>query len=199
MAFVTPTNATVGSVLTASKYNQEVVDNTQTLFDTLGLTLIERKAANTASSISFDNVFTTLYLNYLVKLNITSFSASNDPTWRYRNAGSDVSTALYAYKALMSSSNGSTIGEDFQANGRTQTSASLLASNTSAAFSATIEIHNPQIATETIATTAGVMGLGNLYRGAFAYNASTTFDGFSIISSSGTFNYVCSVYGYKGV
>jgi hypothetical protein len=28
MAFVTPTNVTVGSVLTASKYNQEVVDNT---------------------------------------------------------------------------------------------------------------------------------------------------------------------------
>jgi hypothetical protein len=27
MAFVTPTNVTVGSVLTASKYNQEVVDN----------------------------------------------------------------------------------------------------------------------------------------------------------------------------
>ena len=28
MAFVTPTNVTVGSVLTASKYNQEVVENT---------------------------------------------------------------------------------------------------------------------------------------------------------------------------
>jgi hypothetical protein len=31
MAFVTPTDVTVGSVLTASKYNQEVVENTKTL------------------------------------------------------------------------------------------------------------------------------------------------------------------------
>ena len=31
MAFVTPTNVTVGSVLTASKYNQEVVENTSVL------------------------------------------------------------------------------------------------------------------------------------------------------------------------
>ena len=32
MAFVTPTDVTVGSVLTASKYNQEVVDNTASLY-----------------------------------------------------------------------------------------------------------------------------------------------------------------------
>jgi hypothetical protein len=35
MAFVTPTDVTVGSVLTASKYNQEVVENTKVIRDSI--------------------------------------------------------------------------------------------------------------------------------------------------------------------
>ena len=60
MAFVTPTNVTVGSVLTASKYNQEVVDNVISLprgfvdLDELASNLtMTATTADTGLSVSF--------------------------------------------------------------------------------------------------------------------------------------------------
>jgi hypothetical protein len=50
MAFVTPTDVTVGSVLTASKYNQEVVENTD---------VIRAAQVNVASTLKEDTFNTT--------------------------------------------------------------------------------------------------------------------------------------------
>ena len=50
MAFVTPTNVTVGSVLTASKYNQEVVENVSVL--PRGLIATARQTGSNQGSIT---------------------------------------------------------------------------------------------------------------------------------------------------
>ena len=70
MAFVTPTNVTVGSVLTASKYNQEVVDNIDALYGTvkrfafnertIDLTNINTGVVSTATEVFTDLSFTSL-------------------------------------------------------------------------------------------------------------------------------------------
>jgi hypothetical protein len=60
MAFVTPTNVTVGSVLTASKYNQEVVDNVTEIYAARRLGLETRTTnytANQTALASASNVF----------------------------------------------------------------------------------------------------------------------------------------------
>ena len=73
MAFVTPTNVTVGSVLTASKYNQEVVENVSVL--PRGIVARESKtAADTTTtnkdllSVTFTAVSGRLYRVDLIGL-----------------------------------------------------------------------------------------------------------------------------------
>jgi hypothetical protein len=67
MAFVTPTDVTVGSVLTASKYNQEVVDNTLDLRSRDGLIYITSQTIS-GTTLTLDNVFTTNFFAYRIHI-----------------------------------------------------------------------------------------------------------------------------------
>lgn len=48
-----------------------------------------------ASNVALNGVFTSAYTNYRVMVNYSSFSANNDTFLRFRNAGTDSSTAYY--------------------------------------------------------------------------------------------------------
>jgi hypothetical protein len=63
MAFVTPTDVTVGSVLTASKYNADVVANMK------AMGLVHITSANiSGTTVTLDNIFTTTYRAYRIHL-----------------------------------------------------------------------------------------------------------------------------------
>lgn len=75
MAWVTPTSVSTGSVLTASRYNQDVVDNTKAL----ALRHIKTQTIGSGvSSVDVTGVFSADYDNYLVTVTNVDHSGTNN-------------------------------------------------------------------------------------------------------------------------
>ena len=199
MAFVTPTNVTVGSVLTASKYNQEVVDNTQALYDAIGLWLVKTQTYSAAANMTIDDAFSSEYDNYRV---IIRFAPSGAPTTMplvFRTGGVDNTSALYGYKVVRFSSNETSLTGQSQTNGRTQTAASIIGGTVGAGVnnSVTIDIVAPFLAQPTTALGFLTPEVGNVETIGIGHTGSTSFDGFKITPSTGTLTGSIAVYGYK--
>lgn len=160
-----------------------------------GMVLLNTTSFSAVASQSISSVFSSTYDNYKIELSITANSAGPNIQLRFRDAGGDVSTALYGYRVKNFSSLGS--GSDGDVQGRTQTLALLTPQGLGTPFGTSLEIFAPNLASFTMGVNNGSVEVGNYYLGAFAYNATTQFTGFSIISSTGTITGKVSTYGYN--
>ena len=149
-----------------------------------------------ASSISLNGVFSATYNNYCFKFSTSAISTTNNILFRLRSAGSDTSTSTYLQSSLISSDN--TASASYE----TATSLELMFSTRSANADTmvNVELQNPFLAVFTNYQTrswhiANSQAWLQYLKGGYQSGA-TSFDGMSIVCSTGNITGRVSVYGY---
>jgi hypothetical protein len=170
-------------------YTQSILDGKFSPITTTGMVLLNTTTATTASTVSFDNVFSSTYKDYIVNVSGT-MSVDTYLSMRLRVGGVDSSATNYAFQR--DSSFGSTAS--FSSN----TSQSLwqVTRGTTTGFSGQINLYAPQLAQITAINTNGGHQ-GQFTRIAGVNSLTTQFDGFTIYPDSGTITGTIKVYGYK--
>lgn len=161
-----------------------------------GLTLItSATAANTATSLSINNCFSATYTNYLILSDMKAATESGY-TFKLRVSSTDSSTGYYS-SGFWNSSASSTLQALAAANA---TSFNLRDIGTDQALH-TIYVSQPFGAIDTTILCNGIQGWAGsntetvINNG--AHHVSTSYDGFSLISSSGNLTGTVRVYGYS--
>jgi hypothetical protein len=165
---------------------------------TAGLTLINTTSFTAQSTVSIDNVFSATYRNYVVIYDLTSATNDNNHSLRLRVGGVDNSTASSYKSATTFMLDNNTSGN----NNSTGTTSWLVGTtkSTDAQWSR-VELHFfapfETQRTNLLRFSIGVSGGGNLFSeySNQGHNAASSFDGFTIIFSSGTVNGSVFVYG----
>ena len=161
------------------------------------LTLITTAtAANTTTTLSVNNCFTSTYDNYLIEMNMIGASEAN-LTLRLRLSGTETS-ANYAWSGILIDSDSSTVSGVI---GNATTSFGLRDVNTEYG-SYKIDVFYPQVAQPTNVHITAVEKAGASVKSSYfsaggIQNATTQFDGFTVISSSGNLTGSVKVYGYS--
>ena len=151
----------------------------------------------TSSAVNINNCFSATYLNYMFLINITAVSAASpDLTMRMRVGGTDNSSANYNINEL--ANNGATVsgyrdaaGTSFLIGNASTSTAQFLASQGT--------FLDPFIATPTKLLSHHIVNsstTNNQKTTGQYHNVSTSYDGFSIIPSTGTISGKVRVYGY---
>jgi len=160
---------------------------------TPGITLIATQNPSVSSSVIFNNCFSSTYENYLINVKGT-YSAATSLSFRLRVAASDNTTSNYLANRLVA--NGGTIsGTAFTATSFQQ----VAYSTNDDANALTLTIFSPQLTARTSFVGSGISQsstITNLLTSGF-FNATTSFDGFTLLPASGTFTGTVRVYGYK--
>jgi hypothetical protein len=195
-----PTGPVGAGVAAGGTTGQALTKNSGTDYDTTwtttpasGLTLINTTTFSAVSSQSVNNVFTSAYANYKIDLTITAKSANGAVNLRYRVGGTDNATSDYNVGATIARTS-TTVGGD---GGAGATSFMAVHSNV-APCGGTYQIYSPQLANQTLATYGSMGGDTSTYfslTGGCQFAAATVFDGFSLISASGTITGTIRVYG----
>ena len=176
----------------------DAIDATVFALPSSGMTLINTTTFSAVSSQSINNVFTSTYQNYQIILNVTNKSAVGAVNFRYRASGTDSTTAVYNQAGFYSTSN-SGQGYDVGVN-QTQFN-SWGTQNTGKNISLIANVFNPEIAATSDMTLhyfgGDVNGFYFNYLASNTYQATTSFDGFTLISASGTITGTVRVYGVK--
>jgi hypothetical protein len=187
------TTYTAGEVLTAASLN----DNFSFAALNGGLVCVKAETAFSAvTSVTADDVFTSSYTNYLIKL-ICNTSTTNDVLMKFRASGVATSTNYNRQRLVF---NLSTVSTDQLT---AQTSLNLGATNGAFEQSNELNIYNPQIATATNIYCLSQNNFANYTTGnaglVFSANqsASTAFDGIEFTVATGTFTGKYSIYGYS--
>jgi hypothetical protein len=165
---------------------------------TQGLTLINTTSFSGVSSQSINDVFSATYTNYQVLIEFRP-SANAAIDLRFRVAGADNSTSNYSNALYNYTSSGG-------GGGQTADNAVSYA-RVDAGFTGTdgvtfLTIFNP-FATQKTSIITRTEGFGSSNPilttsfGGNVFNATTSFTGFSLIRSSGTFTGSVSVYGFN--
>ena len=163
--------------------------------DVPGMVLLNTISFNAVSAVSFNDVFTSDYVNYKVLFDITP-STSFGIAIRFRAAGTDTSTGYNTQIVRGSSTNVTGVRPDANATSARITGQDSIGT-TRTTFLA-LEIQQPQLSSiTTFSSTFGDNGqLVLLLNG--AQTSTTSFDGITISpSSAGTFSGKISVYGYN--
>lgn len=149
------------------------------------------------SSISVNGIFSADFDNYRIVISefTGSVAGGADLQMKLRAAGTDNSTN-YAFSYLYSTN--TTSGRTYNS-GQTSLPIGSVAGTYKASM-LTLDVINPFLAIETSMHTVG-SGWGTtaniVYMGAATHLVSTSYDGFSINPSSGTFTGTIRVYGYR--
>jgi hypothetical protein len=161
-----------------------------------GLVHIETQSFSAVASQSFNDVFSATYDNYKVIIYSGNNSNTANVTFRFRALNADNSTSNYfLQRSIVNQTGTASAGAD---NG---TTSFQLNSNISGAalFRHTIDILDPKSNSNASIYGSGfsdVSGYGTRFYGG-VFNANTSFDGFSLINSSGNFSATVSIYGYR--
>jgi len=156
-----------------------------------GLTLINTTTVTSQSTVSFNNVFSATYQNYMIMVAAT-FTSDIVTTMRLRVGGVDTVGTDYEnqfLKALHTTVSASRFTGD-----NTWNYGSASAGNT--AF-ASITLTNPFAAARTSFVASGVRQGPELDLRAGQHTSSTSFDGISFLASSGTFTGKIRIYGVQ--
>jgi hypothetical protein len=145
-----------------------------------------------ASSISLNGCFTSTYDNYHISLKLTPSTAIT-ATIRFRTNGTDNSSSTYKYIVK----NFSSAGADETYISRTGTSSELNRDTGTTQISWEGILRNPMLAIQTHLNLTGTGSVGNYFLNATSFDNTTTFDGFSLIASTGNITGSIRVYGYK--
>ena len=161
-----------------------------------GLTLITTSSPSAVASVSINNCFSATYQNYRVIINYTSgVGADQMTTMRLRVSGTDSSTS---YKSVQVGygSGAATSGADIAGTDEWY----VTYYNTGTGSTVAIDIGNPFTATPTSAfiNSGYVSSISNYYvQSNFdVHTASTSYDGFTILTTGTSFTGNIRVYGY---
>jgi hypothetical protein len=157
----------------------------------VGLVHINTTTFSAASTVSVDNVFTTTYDYYRVMIFLTAGS-NTYLNARLRVGGADNSTSNYASGQVYGAFGSTTLGNDNA--GTTLTSWRFGFSNPNVSMAC--DIFNPRLATNTqfngsltrIDTQSTMNG---------SFNATTAFDGLTLLPAVGTISGNIKIYGYR--
>lgn len=174
------------------------IDTTAASTFTGGLIKINSTTFSAVSSQSFNNVFSSTYLHYLLVATIISTN-DTDVNFRWRVSGSDNSTSNYSWASAGIFATGSTLSYGVSNNAA---QFRLLGSNAANSQKfGTFTLYNP-FATDTsgiTGTLAFSSGTANYFGGSLGggFNGTTSFDGFTIYPAAGTISGTVKVYGIK--
>jgi hypothetical protein len=165
-----------------------------------GLTLIKTDSFSAVSSVNVDSVFSATYDNYRVLCNITNASADCVIYLKLR-AGTDSSAGYYTGAGFGNTANaqGGT-AQSNSGNGWQMSEAdTATASNHLSGFS--IDIKLPFASLYTVQSYFGnsVTGAGAIYTnyGGGVHGVAASYNGFTVVASSGNITGTYSVYGYN--
>lgn len=188
----------------ASCYIQKLDTNTWVMVTApaAGLTLITSSTFSSVASVSVNNCFTSTYDNYRAILTFTALSADMSIRMRLRAAGADNSGANYDSQLLQQSATTVLGQQNAGTSGATQFA--LFGTCGSAQPTAThwtLDIISPQLTAYTKMNGAGLIysTTGGTFSAISAnlFNLTTSFDGFSLLTSTGTMSGTVRVYGYR--
>jgi len=146
-----------------------------------------------ASSVSLNDVFSTTYKNYKILLDHSASTALNTSI-RLRVSNSDNTTANYARQYLVA------IGAAVSGGLSTAQTSWALNVPVNNRASAECTLFNPFASIQTsmqVINQSDYTGSTIIVVDGYAFQATTSFTGFSIIASTGTITGSVSVYGYK--
>jgi hypothetical protein len=164
--------------------------------NTRGLDFITKQSFTTASSVDFDNCFSTKYVQYRIICNALSSATDVGVSLKFRTGGTTNSGAIYNWQYLVASTTVLAAGRAASstggwANALGQISTDLNDINIT-------EINNPFQSTYSFgfvrhAQQSNAAINNDLF--SFGTNVTTSFDGFSAFPGSGTFTGTIYVYG----
>jgi len=158
-------------------------------------------AFTSVASVSADNVFSATYTNYKLFFNVTAKSATSDFTMRLRVGGVDAAGATdYRYAFMTRSSDGTSAADN--SNGASFMRIGFAPNPSLVPFAVqSIEIMQPFQTQITSFAGTGPRGLGtnSIAHETFGgvYTPTTSFDGFTLFTASGTMTGTYAVYGYS--
>ena len=175
----------------------DAIDATVFALPSGGLTKINTTSFTTASSVSAPaNTFTSTYDHYRIVWNVTASAVSNtEMQFRLRAAGTDDTATNYHFSTYGLRVNGAT--GQFSGTGVNKWSFTYGA--TGARQSASIDIYAPKLAALTKYTCLSFGDDGTAaiqYHSGGYFNATTSFDSFSIIPMASNMTGEMTVYGY---
>jgi hypothetical protein len=176
----TPPDFSVGQVLTAAH------------MDAVGLWLIDQETVTAQSTITFDDVFTSDYVNYLITVNFSAISTST--TFRYvlRSAGSNNASNNTVTTGFYQTVGTATVNGDVQA---AITYGKYGYSDTNGA-AGTLKMFQPKLANYTYAH-SDILGNNFLAHYDMVHQTTTAYDGIQFTTASGTMTGTVRVYGYR--
>jgi hypothetical protein len=159
-----------------------------------GMVLVATSTFSAASSVSVNNCFTSAYENYKIVWTANSVTASGAIYMRLRASGSDNTTSNYGSSGTFTIFTGAVSGTGYSA--QNYWAIHFAAGTGAGSHQRSIEIIQPQVASNTSFGAVGSNNDANAYYAGWFYNASQ-FDGFTILPASGTMTGTIRVYGYR--
>lgn len=151
-----------------------------------------------ATAISLNNVFSPAYKNYKVVFEISASTANGSALFRFRNAGTDLSSTAYGQSQFIYRTNGTT--QSNSGGGLTGITILGTGSYSGQSFVAVAEISNPYVTSnksfEIICN--GVDATGNYGAVTAGYTGSSSaYDGLTILPTAGNITGTIQVFGYN--
>ena len=163
------------------------------------LTLLSATTFSGSSAHSVNDVFSATYDNYFLLLNIDSTSGVDGYiNLRLRVSGSDNSSNNYYWSLVANTSSASTYDGNIS-NGAVSSFNIYYAQDTDAAATATLELKNPFVTDRTTYNHRAVYvrsGASHMHHGGGGTTVTTSYTGFTILTSGGTMTGSVKVYGY---
>ena len=152
---------------------------------------------STITSVRINNAFSSTYNNYRIVLTCTGSTASNSWTSMRMSVNNvDNSGEYYGANTLFTGSTTFYNALSRATAGRV----GLTHSGQLASYEHIIEVSSPFRVTNTTVSSTGYWNNGTVdgaHYGVFLHNVATSYDGFSIIPSTGNFSGIIRVYGYN--
>jgi hypothetical protein len=163
-----------------------------------GLVHLSTTSFSAVSAHSVNDVFSASYEDYLVKISLSSQSASNSLTMRLRASGSDNSSSNYAWSRYHNFGSDPTyVGTHLSP----ATSWRIGQGNTSQPSDVNLQIYSPFASRITNFNAQEATNFGSPASGQGVSGGSTSittaYDGFTIIPSAGNITGTVRVYGYR--
>ena len=166
--------------------------------DTNDLVFLGSSTVSSATDITFDNVFSADYDNYIIEGYIQPATSSQDITLRFRDGSGDVTTSSYSYKYIYGlDSNSTAINNGIQGSGYSEMKLIYQLGNSRPTFFK-LFLQEPFNAQYTQLSHIGSVEGHILLGGGGFENATKSFTGVKCYMSSGNITSgKLSVYGYK--
>jgi hypothetical protein len=146
------------------------------------------------NSVSLNGVFTSSYPNYLITFDISTQASTAEITARLRVSGTDTITGYNRVDAYWTTS---WTGGFSRVTNSTGTAFGLLPNLGATDSNGTMNVLSPQLAESTITNFAGSANGSVIQLSAGRLGAATSFDGMTLIASTGTITGKIRVYGYQ--